>query len=94
MAKSGVELVEVVAILGTIVVGAGSIVVASTGVIDGASITEMMVETGGGVEPMLVVDDKEVESGGGVELMLVVGDKEVESGGGVELMLPLALRRT
>ena len=28
------------------------------------------METGGGVELMLVVDDKEVESGGGVELML------------------------
>ena len=28
------------------------------------------METGGGVELMFVVDDKEVESGGGVELML------------------------
>ena len=28
------------------------------------------METGGGVELMLVVDDKEVESGGGVELIL------------------------
>ena len=70
MAKSGVELVEVVATLGTIVVGAGSVVIACTGVIDGAGITEMMVETGGGVELMLVVGDKEVESGGGVELTL------------------------
>ena len=30
----------------------------------------MMVETGGGVELILVGDDKEVDSGGGVELML------------------------
>ena len=28
------------------------------------------METSGGVELMLVVDDKEVESGGGVELIL------------------------
>ena len=70
MVKSGVELVKVVATLCTTVVVAGSVVVASIGVIDGAGITKMMVETVSGVELMLVVDDKEVESGGGVALML------------------------